>query len=75
MTQKILYCFRNRTNQVEEQIKNKLEEIDIECSITPTYCMKLCIFCENLNVVIVNQDIIMEKNQDQLISKILEKLV
>ncbi|MFJ7730184.1 DUF1450 domain-containing protein [Neobacillus sp. NPDC097160] len=75
MTQTILYCFRNRTKQAEEQIRKKLEGKDIEFSMTPTYCMKLCIFCEKLNVAIVNKEIIMEKNEDQLIKKIVQKLV
>ncbi|WP_160310258.1 DUF1450 domain-containing protein [Neobacillus vireti] len=75
MTQTILYCFRNRTKQAEEQIRKTLEGKDIEFSITPTYCMKLCMFCEKLNVAIVNQEIVMEKNEDQLITKILERLV
>lgn len=74
MTERILYCFRNRIKQSEEQIREKLEEKEIECSITPTYCMKLCMFCENLNVAIVNQEIVMEKNNDLIVSKILEKL-
>ncbi|WP_066062012.1 DUF1450 domain-containing protein [Neobacillus soli] len=75
MTQTILYCFRNRLKQSEGKIRKKLEEKEIELTITPTYCMKLCIFCEKLNVAIVNQEIVMEKNEDQLIKKILERLV
>lgn len=75
MTQTILYCFRNRLQKSEEQIRKKLEEKDMELSITPTYCMKLCMFCANLNVAIVNQEIVIEKDEDQLITKILEKLV
>ena len=75
MTQTILYCFRNRMKQSEEKIRKKLEEKEVELTITPTYCMKLCMFCENLNVAIVNQEIVMEKNENQMIEKILERLV
>ncbi|MED4227510.1 DUF1450 domain-containing protein [Neobacillus cucumis] len=75
MAERILYCFRNRLRELEEQIRQKLEEKEIDCSINPTYCMKLCIFCEKLNVAIVNQEIVMEKNKDQLITKILERIV
>ena len=75
MTETILYCFRNRLKQSEEQIRKKLEEKEIEFSITPTYCMKLCMFCENLNVAIVNRELVIEKNHDLFVSKLMERLV
>jgi uncharacterized protein YuzB (UPF0349 family) len=74
MTQSILYCFRNGIKESEEWIKKKIEQKDIEVSFTPTYCMKLCMFCANMNVAVVNRQVVMEKNEDQFIEQIVGKL-
>ncbi|WCK53731.1 hypothetical protein PP175_20740 [Aneurinibacillus sp. Ricciae_BoGa-3] len=73
MEQSVFYCFRNRLKEIADQIRKTAEEKEIPLSISPTYCMKLCMFCEGQHVAIVDKQVVIEKDKDQAIKKIIEK--
>ncbi|RXT02280.1 DUF1450 domain-containing protein [Ammoniphilus sp. CFH 90114] len=74
MTMTILYCFRNRIGQSEKMMRAQIEDKEMEVSIHPTSCMKLCVFCEKLNVAIVNREVVMDKDEAKFMERILERL-
>jgi uncharacterized protein YuzB (UPF0349 family) len=75
MDHSILYCFRNRVKECEDEIRKSVVEKETPLSVSPTYCMKLCMFCEGQHVVVVNKKVVIEKNKERLIEKIKETLL
>jgi uncharacterized protein YuzB (UPF0349 family) len=70
----LFYCFRNRLKEIEDAIRKNAEEKEIPLSISPTHCMKLCMFCEGQHVAIVDKEVIIAKDKEQVIKKIMTKI-
>lgn len=74
MPNNLLYCFRNPIGQLADEIQLEAEGRDLQLNLVPSYCMKLCMFCSQRLVCVVNRDLVVAKDLSELVNQIQEKL-
>ena len=74
MTDRVMFCYKNKINEQQSNIFERIKRGQQDIDMIPVYCMKLCFLCHSQYLLVLNDSLIVSPNEEGLWMKMEESL-